>query len=47
MKAAIMIKALGYAAKHSDSGLKPMEFEREEAQANEIEIEVLYCGLCH
>ena len=47
MKAAIMIKALGYAAKHSYSGLKPMEFEREEAQANEIEIEVLYCGVCH
>ena len=42
-----MIKALGYAAKHSHSGLKPLEFEREEAKANEIEIEVLYCGVCH
>ena len=42
-----MIKALGYAAKHSYSRLKPIEFEREEASANEIEIEVLYCGVCH
>ena len=42
-----MIKALGYAAKHSYSRLKRLEFEREEASANEIEIEVLYCGVCH
>lgn len=42
-----MIKATGYAAKHSFSSLKPIEFEREEAKANEVEIEVLYCGVCH
>ena len=42
-----MIKAIGYAAKHSFSSLKPLEFEREEAKANEVEIEVLYCGVCH
>ena len=42
-----MIKAIGYAAKHSFSRLKPLEFEREEAGANEVEIEVLYCGVCH
>ena len=39
-----MIKALGYTAKHSYSRLKRLEFEREEARANEIEMEVLYCG---
>ena len=42
-----MIKATGYAAKHSYSRLRRIEFERKEAGANEIEIEVLYCGVCH
>src|SRR6195952_3379422 len=42
-----MIKAIGYAAKHSYSRLKPLEFERDEAGANEIEIDVLFCGVCH
>ena len=42
-----MIKATGYAASHSFSRLKPLAFEREEAGANEVEIEVLYCGVCH
>lgn len=42
-----MIDAIGYAAKHSFSRLKPFKFAREEAGANEIEIDVLYCGVCH
>ena len=42
-----MIKALGYAAKHSFSRLRPFEFERQEAGPNEIEIDVQYCGVCH
>lgn len=42
-----MIKALGYATHHSFSRLKLFEFEREEAGANEVEIKVLYCGVCH
>lgn len=42
-----MIKAHGYAAKHSYSKLKPIEFEREEPGAGELEIAVLYCGVCH
>ena len=42
-----MIQAIGYAAKHSFSSLKPMEFEREDPKPNEVEIEVLYCGVCH
>jgi uncharacterized zinc-type alcohol dehydrogenase-like protein len=42
-----MIKAIGYAAHHSFSRLNPLEFERDEAGANEIEIEVLFCGVCH
>lgn len=42
-----MIKVTGYAAKHSYSRLKPYEFERDEAGAHEVEIDVLYCGVCH
>jgi uncharacterized zinc-type alcohol dehydrogenase-like protein len=42
-----MIKTLGYAAKHFFSDLKPLEFEREDPKPNEIEIEVLFCGVCH
>jgi alcohol dehydrogenase (NADP+) len=42
-----MIKVTGYAAKHSYSRLKKYEFEREEAKGHEVEIEVLYCGVCH
>jgi len=42
-----MIKAIGYAAAHSFSRLKPLEFEREPARPHEVEIEVLYCGVCH
>ena len=41
------IKARGYAAKHSFSNLKPFEFERSAARGTEVEIEVLYCGVCH
>jgi alcohol dehydrogenase (NADP+) len=39
--------AIGYAAKHSFSRLKPIEFDREHAGPGEIEIEILYCGVCH
>ncbi|RYD28425.1 MAG: NAD(P)-dependent alcohol dehydrogenase, partial [Lysobacteraceae bacterium] len=42
-----MIKSLGYAAKHSFSRLKPLEFERAEAGPNEVQIDVLYSGVCH
>ena len=42
-----MIKSTGYAAKHSFSRLKPLEIERDEAGPNEVQIEVLYCGVCH
>ncbi len=42
-----MIKSIGYAANHSFSSLKPHEFEREDPKENEIEIEVLFCGVCH
>jgi uncharacterized zinc-type alcohol dehydrogenase-like protein len=42
-----MYKSLGYAAKHRYSSLKPMEFERDEPRPNEVQIDVLFCGVCH
>ncbi len=37
----------GYAASHSFSNLKPTTIERDDPRANEVEIEVLFCGVCH
>ena len=37
----------GYAANHSFSNLKPTTIERDDPRANEVEIEVLFCGVCH
>jgi uncharacterized zinc-type alcohol dehydrogenase-like protein len=42
-----MIKSIGYAAHHSFTSLKPLEFEREEPRENEVLIDVLFCGVCH
>ncbi len=42
-----MTKTIGYAAKHSFSSLKPLSFERREVGPNDVEIEVLFCGVCH
>ena len=36
-----------YGAKAADAPLKPMNIERREATAKDIEIEILYCGVCH
>jgi len=42
-----MISAKGYATKHSYTRLKPYSFEREEPGAHDVEIDVLFCGVCH
>ncbi len=42
-----MLKSHGYAAPHSLSSLRCIEIEREEAGPDEVEIEVLFCGICH
>ena len=42
-----MIEAIGYAANHSFSRLKPLRFERDDPKVNEIAIDVLFCGVCH
>lgn len=42
------IKAKAYGATNSIfSGLGPMEIERNPPQADEVHIDILYCGVCH
>ena len=42
-----MSRAIGYATSHSFTNLKPLAFERDEPKPNEVEIEILFCGVCH
>ena len=42
-----MTHTVGYAATGPHSKLKPYEFERTIPKANEVEIEILNCGICH
>jgi uncharacterized zinc-type alcohol dehydrogenase-like protein len=42
-----MIAVKGYGTKHSFTKLKPCTFEREEGGAHDVEIDVLFCGVCH
>jgi len=37
----------GYAARSSTDRLTPYRFERRDARANDVVIEILYCGVCH
>ena len=41
------LQAKGYAAASSHSHLKPLSFERAEPGPRDLQIEVLYCGVCH
>jgi uncharacterized zinc-type alcohol dehydrogenase-like protein len=40
-------RTLGYAARSSSARLRPMQFDRAAAGHGEIEIEILFCGVCH
>ncbi len=40
-------KTIGYAAHSSTSPLQPFSFERREPGPNDIQIDILYCGVCH
>src|SRR5690606_34896752 len=42
-----MPKALGFAAQAADKPLEYFEFERRDPTANDVEIEIAYCGVCH
>jgi len=36
-----------YGAQASDADLKQMDIARREVQSKDIEIEIMYCGVCH
>jgi len=40
-------KTIGYAAHSSTSPLQPFSFERREPGPPDVQIEILYCGVCH
>lgn len=42
-----MIQTKGYAAKSAETDLAPWNFERREVGPHDVQIEILYCGVCH
>ncbi len=42
-----MYTAIGYAAQSATTPLAPMKFERRSPRADDVAIEILYCGVCH
>ena len=42
-----MYKTHGYAAKDANSPLAPFDIERRDLRENDVQIEVLFCGVCH
>lgn len=42
-----MTVAKGYAAQSSTTPLSPFSFQRREVRENDVQIEILYCGVCH
>ena len=42
-----MIKVHGFAAPDAHSALTPFTFERREPGPRDVQIEILYCGICH
>ena len=43
----VVFPAIGYAAKNSSGRLEPFEFARNDVGSNEVQIDVMYCGVCH
>src|SRR5664279_4067393 len=41
------IKTAGYAAHSSTSPLQPFSFERRDPGPQDVQIEILFCGVCH
>jgi uncharacterized zinc-type alcohol dehydrogenase-like protein len=42
-----MLKSFGYAASSATSPLAPLAFQRRDPGADDVQIEILYCGVCH
>ena len=41
------MKTIGYAAHSADAVMQPYHFERRALRANDVAIEIMYCGVCH
>ena len=41
------MKTIGYAAESVNAPLAPFHFERRKLRADDVAIEILYCGVCH
>ncbi len=41
------IKVLGYGVQQAKTKLAPLHFERRELRHDDVEIDILYCGVCH
>ncbi len=44
---AMSMHVLGYATQSAEEKLGPFRFERREPRADDVVIEILYCGVCH
>jgi uncharacterized zinc-type alcohol dehydrogenase-like protein len=42
-----MTQSKGYAAQTAETDLAPWNFERRDVGAHDVQIEILYCGVCH
>ncbi|GLS43579.1 NAD(P)-dependent alcohol dehydrogenase [Methylobacterium brachythecii] len=42
-----MFQCIGYAAQEATTPLAPFSFERRDPGPNDVEIEIVYCGVCH
>ena len=42
-----MAHTKAYAAYDKESPLAPFEFDRREPRPHDVEIEILFCGVCH
>ncbi len=42
-----MTSTKGYAAQAATEPLAPFSFERRDLRPNDVQIEILYCGVCH
>jgi uncharacterized zinc-type alcohol dehydrogenase-like protein len=42
-----MFTTKGYAAHSAHEALKPFSFERREPTPTDVQIEILFCGVCH
>lgn len=42
-----MIQTKGYAAQTVESNLAPWNFERRDVGPHDVQLEIIYCGVCH